>query len=69
LALIESITVCGLLLFLLSGSVQWFATFLGLGLLGFLQTGSQMPAVVEQLARLAVLEDDAGRPGTPSAPS
>lgn len=57
MALIESIAIYGLLLYLLFGSMQWFAVFLGLSLLGFMQTGSQMPSVADQLARLAVLED------------
>ena len=65
MSLIEAITVYGLLLYFLFGSVQWFVTFLALSLLGFVQTAAQMPAVVEQLGRLAVLEE--GAPGQPRA--
>lgn len=59
MALIESIAIYGLLIYVLFASMQWFAVFLGLSLVGFMQTASQMPQVAEQLARLAVLEDQA----------
>jgi hypothetical protein len=58
LALIESIAVYGLLIYMLSTSLQWFVTFLALALLGFMQTASQMPSVAEQLSRLAVIEEE-----------
>lgn len=68
MALIESIAVYGLLLYLLFGSMQWFVVFLGLSLLGFMQAASQMPSVAEQLARLAVLEDVPQIMGSGGAP-
>ena len=60
MALLESIAVFGLLLYLLFASMPWFAAFLGLSLLGFLHTASQMPQVADQLARLALMEDAEG---------
>ncbi|MHB8994417.1 MAG: hypothetical protein ACYC63_04125 [Armatimonadota bacterium] len=58
LGLIESIAIYGLLIYMLSNSLQWFVTFLALALLGFMQTASQMPSVAEQLSRLAVIEEE-----------
>ena len=58
LGLIESIAVFGLLIYMLSTSLQWFVTFLALALLGFMQTASQMPSVAEQMSRLAVIEEE-----------
>jgi hypothetical protein len=58
LGLIESIAIYGLLIYMLSTSLQWFITFLALALLGFMQTASQMPSVAEQLSRLAVIEEE-----------
>jgi hypothetical protein len=57
-ALFEMIATYGLVFYLLSNSLQWFVTFLALALLGFMQTASQMPSVADQLARLAVIEDE-----------
>lgn len=68
LALVEAIAVCGLVTYLLLGSLQWFASFLTLSLLGFLFVGAQMPAVAEQLLRLAVAEAAQRTPVRPGPP-
>lgn len=59
LALVEAVAVYGVALYLLTGSLHWFVTFLALSWLGFLIAGAQMPHIVERLAELAVGEGEA----------
>lgn len=57
LTLAEAVAIFGLVLYLLSGSLQWFATFVGLSFLAFMLLAAQMPAVVRRMGELLVAED------------
>ena len=56
LALVESICIYGLVLYLMGGALEWFVTFLGLCLLAFAIVGSRLPMVVRKLEELSVQE-------------
>jgi F0F1-type ATP synthase membrane subunit c/vacuolar-type H+-ATPase subunit K len=57
LALVEAVAIYGIVLYLLTASIQWFVTFLGLSWLGFILSGGQMPHIVHRLAELAVEQE------------
>jgi len=56
LALVEAVAVMGLAVYLLTGSIQWYVTFLAISWAGFLVIGSQLPHLAQRLAELAVEE-------------
>lgn len=57
LAMVESVALMGFVIYLLSGSLHWFVTFLAVSWLGFIIVGSQMPALVNRMAELAVEQE------------
>lgn len=57
LAMVEAVAVIGFVMYLLSGSLQWFVTFLAVSWLGFIIVGTQMPALVNRMAELAVEQE------------
>ena len=60
LALAEAVAVFGLVLYMLSRSLEWFATFVGLSFLAFLFLAGQMPAVARKLGELVVKDEASG---------
>jgi len=56
------VAICGLVLYLLSGSLPWLAFFIGLGLVAMLSLAAQMPRVAQRLGELMVAEEQAPRP-------
>jgi len=59
LALVEAVAIYGLVLYMLTASIHWFVTFLGLSWLGFILSGGQMPHIMQRLAELAAEETTA----------
>ena len=56
LALVEAVAIFGLVLYMLSGSLQWVATFIGLSLVALLLLAAQMPRLAQRVGELAVRE-------------
>jgi hypothetical protein len=56
LALFEAIALLGLGLYLLTHSLLWFTTFLGLSWLAFLWVGSQSPQLARLVSQLMIVE-------------
>jgi cytochrome bd-type quinol oxidase subunit 2 len=60
LALAEAIVMCGLVLYFVGRSVEWFVVFLGLSFLAFLLIAGSMPHVVRRMGELVVAEAEGG---------
>lgn len=56
LAFFEAIALLGLLLYLLTHSLLWFTTFLGLSWLAFLWVGTQSPQLARLVSQLMIVE-------------
>lgn len=67
IALCELMCIAGLGLYFAGGSIEWFVTFLGLGWMAFIFSGSQLPGLVRRMHEICA--DEIKPPGESRDPA